>query len=262
MKILLTGNAGFVGSHIQSALESDGYEIVGFEATPKYLQWMNDLLLLGGPFDAVVHAGAISSNQYSQPDIFLWNSYATFEIAKYVRDKCGHIPFVFFSSFQVSVTEKKERSWYGWSKVFAEDCIKEVLPASTILRPGVMWGDERNKKVGASVPYLLASRRLEFLYKDWGRDYIYIDDVIDAVRIGIHNRPAGVFNLNGEYWKNLDLARLTDWNDYNLLDRIKTEFHNSEYKASGSTGSKLPDWERRSNLVDEFRRIESIYNDR
>ena len=42
MKILLTGNKGFVGSHVESAFEADGHEVVGLEATNTFQQWCND----------------------------------------------------------------------------------------------------------------------------------------------------------------------------------------------------------------------------
>lgn len=274
MKILLTGDKGFVGRHIRRALSNEGHTVIGLEAEADFNEWLgkfkhskrSDLIL--GDIGAVIHAGAIATNQYADPSIFLWNSYATLILAKYVRDRYGSdIPFIFFSTFQVDVVENRPKngSWYGWSKKYAEDCLKEVIPSATILRPGVMWGDERYKGnlKDSSVPYLLATHRLEFLYKRWGRDYLHVSDVVEAVKIALHEGPAGTFNLTGEYWWNEELAKLTDWQGYDLIDNyaksMKIKF-NSDILPEDSEGLPLlPNWGVQSSLEFEFRRLEAQY---
>ena len=271
MKILLTGDKGFVGRKIERVLTGDGHQVIGIEAEPQFSEWEGkfsrskkyDFALRN--IDAVVHAGAISSNQYSELDIFIWNSYASLILAKYVRGRYGQIPFVFFSSFQVTASESdwSKRSWYGWSKAFAEDCIKEVLPGATILRPGVMWGDEKRKREGQSVPYMLATHQLKSLYTSWGRDYVYVDDAVEAVKIGVEDAPAGTFNLNGEYWINQELAELTDWADYQLIENPQAElgvaFNDPQYRREDNGLPTLPGWELQYSLKEEFRRIEREY---
>ena len=259
MNILLTGDKGFVGRNTRRVLEAEGHQMLGLEVTAGFREWYDNLHSLDTSLGAVIHAGAISSNQYANPDIFIWNSYASLTLAKFVRDRYGEIPFVFFSSFQVSASDIDERSWYGWSKAFAEDCIKEVLPNATILRPGVMWGDEKHKPVGSSVPYQLATHQLTHLYTNWGRDYVFVDDAVEAVKIGIYNKPAGTFNLNGEYWRNEDLATLTDWKGYELVENpaeLGVAFNNSQYKNFNSEVPSLPGWTRIADLRSEFKRIE------
>ena len=274
MKILLTGDRGFVGRHISKAFRGDGHTVIGIEAEPQFDEWIGkfhrskryDFVLRN--IDAIVHAGAISSNQYTDPDIFIWNSYATLVLAKYARDRYGaDIPFVFFSTFQADVVEKNPNSgsWYGWSKVFAEACLKEVLPNATILRPGVMWGDETHKgnPKDRSVPFQLATHQLKYLYKHWGRDYIHVSDVAEAVKIAIRDTPRGVFNLSGEYWTNMDLAKLTDWNDYEVIDNratpMKKKFSASICPEDVEGLLLMPNWRIQSDLQTEFRRIEDEY---
>ena len=274
MKILLTGDKGFVGRNIGEALSKDGHTVIGLEAEPHFDEWIGkfercrryDFML--SDIDAVIHAGAIATNQYDDPSIFLWNSYATLVLAKYIRDRYGSdFPFIFFSTFQVDVIEKSPNSgsWYGWSKKYAEECLREVLPDATVLRPGVMWGDERYKgnPKDSSVPFQLATHQLEFLYKYWGRDYIHVSDVTQAVKIALRDKPAGVFNLSGEYWENMDLAKLTDWNDYELIDNrttgMKFKF-NAEITPADIEGLPLlPNWIVQSCLKTEFKRIEREY---
>ena len=272
LKILLTGNRGFVGRHIQSALARDGHEIVGIEATSNFDEWVERFeskkyKQILKNVDAIIHAGAIADNQTKDPGVFLWNSHATLVLAQYAKKRYGSdIPFVFFSTFQVNIIEKSKEgvSWYGRSKKFAEDLLLETL-SPTILRPSVMWGDERYKfgGLGRSVPFKLATHQLEFLYKDWGRDYVHVSDVVAAIRVALRDQPTGIFHLNGEYWSNSDLAELTDWNDYELIDnavkRIDRRF-DSFVSASDLEGlQQLPNWEYQSSLRHEFRLLETKY---
>ena len=274
MKILLTGDKGFVGRNIRKALTGEGHTAIGIEAEPQFSEWIGkfhrskryDFMLRD--IDAVVHAGAIATNQFADPSIFIWNSYATLVLAKYARDRYGSdIPFVFFSTFQVNVVEKNmdNGSWYGWSKKYAEECLREVLPHVTILRPGVMWGDERHKgnPKDRSVPFQLATHQLEFLYKHWGRDYVHVNDVVEAVKISVRDKPTGIFNLSGEYWWNEDLAKLTNWNNYELIDNHTTamnlKFTTPILPEDMKGLLSLPNWTVQSYLKTEFKRIESKY---
>lgn len=276
MKILLTGDKGFVGRNIKRELTFDGHTVIGLEAEPHFHGWLDKFEDASGYYDvllrnvdAIIHAGAIAANQSTDPSIFLWNSYATLALAKYCKSRYGSdIPFIFFSSFQVNVVETKpdKASWYGWSKKYAEECLKEVLPGATIFRPCVMWGDEqhkRNLKSTASVPFQLLSHQLEFLYKNWGRDYIYISDVVEAVRVALHNKPAGIFNLTGEYWWNEDLVKLTDWCGYKIIDHhaVKKNGFNSDMLPQDVAGLiLLPNWSSQASLKFEFKRMEGLYN--
>ena len=275
MKILLTGYNGFVGRNIRKALVADGHDVRGIEAEPHFKDWHGkfykskryDFMLKN--IDAVVHAGAIATNQFADPSIFLWNSYGSLVLAKYVRDRYGQIPFFFFSTFQVSATDSdwNQRSWYGWSKAIAEECIREVLPHATMVRPGVMWGDEAHKgnPKDRSIPYQLAAHQLQYLYANWGRDYVFIDDVVEAVKIGIYNAPAGTFNLRGEYWKNEELAELTDWKGYewieNAAEKLNIKFNTPILAEYGNSLPTLPGWEVKKDLQTEFQRIERAHTD-
>lgn len=274
MKILLTGYNGFVGRNIRAALAKDGHDVRGIEAEPHFKDWHGkfykskrfDFMLKD--IDAVVHAGAIATNQFADPSIFLWNSYGSLVLAKYVRDRYGQIPFFFFSTFQVTATEAdwNQRSWYGWSKAFAEECIREVTPHATIVRPGVMWGDEKHKSNpnDKSVPYQLATHQLKRLFRNWGRDYVHVNDVVDAVRIGIQDAPQGTFNLRGEYWNNEQLSTLTDWNGYewvgNAAEELGIQFTAPVLEDHGDGLPSLPGWTPKSDLKTKFKQIETEHD--
>ena len=141
-------------------------------------------------------------------DIYLWNSYATFLLAQRVRQKMhsmSPMPFIFFSSFSVGSTMDnwEARTPYAWSKAQAENFVRVYLPHATILRPGVMWGDEQHKRPAErSVPYRLASHDLRHLFRNGARHYVHVSDIAAAVKLCLENRPKGTFDLVTEYVPN------------------------------------------------------------
>lgn len=228
MRILLTGNKGFVGSHLQKALTADGHSVLGMEADCSFDEWLgrfakskcDDRL---HRLDAVLHVGAISENQSDNPEIYLWNSYGTFVLAKFIKERYGdRIPFIFFSTYIIESTEHnwKLRSPYVWSKVQAEQYVQIHLSHATILRPGVMWGEETNKNPKyRTVPYMLSTRTLKKMYRGWGRNYVHVSDVIRAVNHCLETRPSGIYSMMGDkIWMNEELAELIDWKGYEVVD--------------------------------------------
>ena len=265
MNILLTGDNGFVGRHAAQALKQAGYQVKGLEAEPTFWDWKEKVEKINfHGIRGVVHAGALTFNQCELPDIFLWNAYASHILAKQVKETGGSMPFIFFSSFQVNVVEQtpEKASWYGWSKKYAEDNILEIFPLATILRPSVMWGDESHKKgSGASVPFQLATHQLKYLYEEWGRDYVHVNDVTRAICTALVDKPSGIFNLNGEYWWNKDLRRLTGWDDYDVIDtEDKPQTFDADIRPMDLVGlQQLPNWKYSSSLEEEFKKLEAKF---
>ena len=269
MRILITGDRGFVGSHICTALEADGHEIVGLEATPTFREWYDEMYeVMEQDIDAVIHIGAISNNQSKDPDIYLWNSYATFLLAQRVRQKMhsmSPIPFIFFSSFLVGSTmaDWSTRTPYSWSKAQAENFVRVYLPHATILRPAVMWGNEQNKQAHqGSVPWRLAAHNLEYLLRNWNRKYVHIADVIAAVKLCLENRPKGTFDLAPDYfWSNEELAKLVEWKGYEWADNPLNVGFN--YISSHESRDELPTppgWAPKVLMEEELPRLERELN--
>ena len=122
-----------MGSHIQNALEAE-HKVVGLEARERFRDWYNDLYeIMDTSIDAIVHAGAILDNQSQDPNIYLWNSYATFLLAQRVRQKMhsmSPMPFIFFSTYLVGSTmdDWGARTPYTWSKAQAENFVRGLPP--------------------------------------------------------------------------------------------------------------------------------------
>ena len=281
MRILLTGDKGFVGVHIRKELEVT-HEVVGLEATEQFQDWYDNMnTAMDSNIDAVIHVGAISNNQCQDPDIYLWNSYATYLLAQRARQKSVSrlgmdssvpggsdmctIPFILFSSFLVGSTmdDWSTRTPYTWSKVQAEDFVRDCLPHATILRPCVMWGDEAKKvSTNGTVPYRLASHDLEYMFQNWVRKYVHVSDVVEAVKLCLYNRPQGTFDLAPDRaWTNQELAELVEWKDYQWIDNpqavglrhISSHVNRDELPI-------LPGWEPKVLMEEELPRLERELN--
>ena len=130
MKILLTGNEGFVGSHIQQELDFE-MDIVGLDVRAGFQEWYDDMIeVMASGIDAVVHVGANSSSQSQDADLYLWNSYASFLIAREAARYNTTMPFVLFSSFFVNASESdwENRGIYAWTKAQSEDFVSALMP--------------------------------------------------------------------------------------------------------------------------------------
>lgn len=261
MRILLTGNKGFVGSHIEKALSKD-HEIVGLDVRGSFTEWVDDMdAVMDTDIDTVIHAGAISNNQSNDPDIYLWNAYGTYLLAKKSRD----IPFVFFSSFVVSSTvyDVESRTPYGWTKAIGEDFVLDMLPDATIVRPGVMWGNEVNKAAHAgSVPWQLASHNLKYLIRGWKRRYVHVSDVVEAMKICLADRPKGVFELSSRrFWTNEELSKLVEWKGYQWIDKSEDMGHKfkTNHDKIGEV-NLLPGWTSQTEMDVELPRLERELN--
>ena len=263
MKILLTGSKGFVGSHLYKVLEKE-HDIVGLEAKLLFRNWYDEMCQVIDPsLDAVVHVGAISNNQFTGADIYLWNTYATYLIAEHVkRMDTKPIQFIFFSSFLVGATANdwSKRTPYSWSKAQSESYLNTYLSDAAILRPCVMWGDESNKKATlGSVPWRLASHSLEYLIRNWKRKYVHINDVVDAVKICLRDNLKGAFDVApDEFHTSEALAELIRWDGYkwtdNPLKDLGMNFISSHTNAD--LVSKIPKWEPKIRIEDELPRLE------
>ena len=278
MRILLTGDKGFVGSHIRAEVESV-YNVVGLEARGSFQEWIEDMnAAMDTDIDAVIHAGAIADSQSQDPDIYLWNSYATFLLAQCVRqrsvpiprsedsDRVGGvydmspIPFIFFSSFLVSSTidDWEARTPYSWSKAQAESFVRAHLPHATILRPSVIWGDEREKNsASGSVPFRLASHNLAYMFRHWARNYVHVHDIVAAVKLCLENRPKGTFDLITEYVTNAKISTLVKWQGYEWIDDPREV--GFKYISSHNEDSTLPTppgWTPKVLMEEELPRLE------
>lgn len=261
MRILITGHEGFVGRNLRNALE-DNHEIFTLEKSELFRDWKDKMrAVVSEPVNVVVHAGAIASTQYQDSDIFLWNSQATKHLFEETILKSGSPYFIFFSTSMVTLAEEDSHqvSYYTWSKLFAEQYIKNNAWDAhnwCILRPSVIWGDESGCIGDRSIPYRLASRQLEHLFSDWGRDYIHITDVVEAVRICIKTQLQGTFDLaTGTVTTNKELASLVEWKDYRIVNNPADVQHKYPIHHISPRGNMVPGWNPTIKIEEELPRL-------
>lgn len=158
MKILITGNRGFVGSESQKLLERDGHEVFGYDIMDGFdicdKSQLEDFVKTHNP-DRILHLAAIARFADADKDprqAFETNVFGTRNVAE-VANKY-HIPVVYSSTGSVympivdltgSIKENwpsKGNSVYGCTKAAGERYIEMVNP-HIILRYAHLYGREK-----------------------------------------------------------------------------------------------------------------------
>lgn len=197
MKILVTGNRGFVGTETQKLLEAEGHEVVGFDLMDgKDIRDSQQLeqFVLGERPDRILHLAAIARFADADKDprlAFETNVVGTSNIA-YVAKK-HHIPVVYSSTgsvympitdFTGSIKEDwaaKGNSVYGCSKFAGETYIREVNP-HIILRYAHLYGKEKRMHglIGGFLDRINRGLAPTLYGGKQSNDFTYIKDVARA----------------------------------------------------------------------------------
>jgi len=231
--ILITGGAGFIGSHLAKSLLADGYQVdivdnltTGKrENVPEAVDFHElDLRFPEGIRDlpsknylAVLHLAGQSSGEKSFDDPVYdldANCRSTSLLASWALK--NSIPtFLYASSMGVYGEPRKcpvaesampqPISYYGASKYAAEQVLRVAslqglrtvcFRMFSVYGPGQNLSDMRQGMVSIFLAQLLRGKQL--LVKgslQRARDFIYIDDVVTAWKLAIEKSVTGVFNL-------------------------------------------------------------------
>lgn len=230
MRVLVTGGAGFVGSHLVEALLARGDEVVVADnlstgsrrnvATGAELQVVDvadgDALFraVGGrELDAVVHAAAEASVVRSVADpahserVNVRGTEAVLALARHTAAK----RFVFFSTggaiygetavCAIETSPLRPISPYGRHKLEGETLVRAAGLSHAILRPANIYGPrQRGDLEGGVVAIFLQrwrERRELIVYGDGSaaRDYVYVEDVARAVVGALSRDDSGTWNI-------------------------------------------------------------------
>lgn len=222
MKVLVTGGAGFIGSHIVDILSERGHRVIILDdmssGSRENIESSDTLIVRDitepiidlGPFDVVCHQAAQPSLRRSIDDPAydaMVNIIGTLNVIQAAKACGAHVVFASTSAVYADVGHPLKETGpfqpttpYGLAKYAAERYIKLLAPSYTILRYGNVYGP-RQVQVGENqlIPHCLA-HLLDgepFVINGDGeqtRDFVYVGDIARANVLAIEGRVRGVFN--------------------------------------------------------------------
>lgn len=266
--VIITGGAGFIGSHISSRLLQDGYKAIvldnlstGKEKNlPKGVELIKFSLEKSSCYDklkqvrcdAVFHLAGQSSGEASFKDPFYdlrSHVMSTFLLLEWCKAKRVR-RFMYSSSMSVygkpdylPVDEKhplKPRTYYAAGKAAAESYIAlynntfgmdtTILRFFSVYGPGQNLDNKMQGMLSIYLSYMLEGKPI--IVKGPGnrfRDFVYIDDVVEAW--------CRVFNKPITFGKTYNVASGIKTTVYNLLSSLKKAcgFHNYPIRFSEGT---------------------------
>ena len=246
MNVLVTGVAGFLGSHVAEALIADGHEVVGLDdlSTGKH-EWVprgvdlfhrSDVLGWVSGFDyrgpCVIHCAARADIRYNSEPAereLIWRS--NVETTHRLVESCGiNARFIFISSGSV-YGDARDHHWtrhsptrpgslYAASKLAGEAFVAargfkrwHVLRCCSLLGPRYHHGhiaDFTHAAKQGSVRALDSGRQV--------KDYRDVRDMAGIIAGLVRDdRASGIYNVGGQPWSARDTARTmgieVDWSD-------------------------------------------------
>ena len=188
MRFIVTGDAGFIGGELKSALINIGHEVMGLdrwifsEHNRKRIPFDQF-----GQVDGIFHCGAISDTMTTDIDTTLrLNTYFTADLAEYCEKHS--IPLVYSSSAAIygnSYPDIQPLNLYAWSKYLGERYVTDAGGIS--LRYFNVYGvTEYKKRNMASVAtqaflyHLRTGQPFELFPGRPRRDFIHVSDVVNA----------------------------------------------------------------------------------
>ena len=196
MRILVTGGAGFIGSHLVERLEKLGHDVMVLDLKGNPIIDIcdkEDIDYLFNSFkpELVFHLAANTDVPLSVVDpLFDFRSLvgALNILDKKVPTVIVSSSFVYGNAVNLPTTEKEPfevSAPYGIVKHTMEQYAQfynEVYGVrNVIVRPATVYGPRQVK--GAMADYIRKIRNLEsaVIYGQKTRDYVYVDDVVDAL---------------------------------------------------------------------------------
>ena len=232
MKIGITGATGFMGRHLIDRLLKDGYsvkvlviekepklpkrvdfvrgDLVTGAGIPKFLDGVDVLIHLAGrnlpPEEAMVPDNVIATHNLIQEALKhpIKQIIFTSSVAVYGKDKR--------TKFK-ETDEPVPNTEYGLTKYLAEKIIlywsSVTGNSATIFRPFNVYGPGNNKGIIFHFYSDIKKTGGVLVYGDGKqeRDYLYIDDIIEAFAKALKTKKSGIFNLGSpKKYSVLDVA--------------------------------------------------------
>jgi len=239
MHVLLTGNRGFVGRHLQAAMEDRGWDVLGVDYERHHSDALDFFRRNDTRFDAAFHCAAIVGGRASIDGSPLGVATNLALDSWYMRWLVrARVPrAVYFSSsaaYPVHLQEKGPSIWrlseddialdhpelpdatYGWAKLTGERLARYAeTEGCRILIPRPFSGYGEDQADCYPFPAFAArARRREAPFTIWGdgssaRDWVHVDDVVGATLALLDAEVTGPVNIGTGRATSFDeLARL------------------------------------------------------
>ena len=178
MKILITGDKGFIGRHLRQSLLSDGQIVLGIDINNENDRYnirdINENIILN--VDRIVHLAALADVRASMKDPNKWyETNVSYSVNLFRLAAKYKVPVVYASS---STVKEWWKSPYGTSKKVMED-MSRVYGRSVGLRFSNVYGDGAR---GSMLLPKLLSGQLQYCTNHI-RDFVHVDDVVNAIKL-------------------------------------------------------------------------------
>ena len=205
MKILLTGYKGFIGSHILTAVETQGHDVAVYEWGESLPSVMEQ--------DWVIHTGAISSTTERDLDKIMRQNV---DFTRQLFDACKtygvNMQYSSSASLYGMGTDFSEtapldpRTPYAWSKYLCEYYHRQHQGGNTVqgFRYFNVYGPEGEEHKGKQAsPYAQFKRQAEetgqisvFEGSDqFLRDFVHVSQVVEAHVKFLNVKESGIWNV-------------------------------------------------------------------
>lgn len=209
MKALVTGCAGFIGTHLCRRLEKDGWEVEGLDIAPsKYgIGDASTQRVFGFDPDVVFHLACLRMSDCEfNPGMAYSSNLGTVVNLVDEHPLAQHVLASTSSIYQdgLRLTERSDvhaKTIYGLSKFAAEKFVKHYAPHYTILRFGNVYGpghDPNHPSPDVISTFIDRARRgLPMIVNDPKavRDFVHVDDIVEGLIKATGKTPPGVYNL-------------------------------------------------------------------
>jgi len=224
MKVLVTGGAGFIGSHLVERLVKDGYDVTviddlsnsNFRSVPEDAYFIDGDILEQDKLDEAVrycdcvfHLAAkisVPESIKNPKETMRVNVEGTDAVIK-ASNEAGVKKIVFASSAAVygnislpckeNMQELIPTSPYGESKLIAEQLLNDCRIKTVILRYFNVYGERQKDSV--IMRFLSDMRKMEnpIIYGDGmrTRDFVNVADVVEANMLAMKIGTSGMFNI-------------------------------------------------------------------
>jgi UDP-glucose 4-epimerase len=222
VRVVVTGGAGFVGSHVAAYLAERGFRVVAVDSLERAsavrrLEEVGVPLVVGDvrrvdlpPADAVVDAAYISVEEsWERPYDYMWNNAAaTARVAKQCAETGARLIYISSAAVygepqHLPIDENhptKPLSPYGLSKLAGEQVAQMLAPGAAILRLFNVYGPgQTGPYAGVITKFVERAKRglPPVIYGDGTqtRDFIHVADIASFVEVILDRGAAGVYNV-------------------------------------------------------------------